>query len=76
MELLQLRYFVEIAKHESMKEASKRLFVSQPSLSQSVRRLEKEHPELRKEDLAEQAGYTSMRSFYRNYHLYNDFTEE
>ena len=42
MELLQLRYFVEIAKHESMKEASKRLFVSQPSLSQSVRRLEKE----------------------------------
>lgn len=41
-----------------------------------VRRLEKEHPELRKEDLAEQAGYTSMRSFYRNYHLYNDFTEE
>lgn len=41
-----------------------------------VRRLETEHPELRKEDLAEQAGYTSMRSFYRNYHLYNDFTED
>jgi AraC-like DNA-binding protein len=41
-----------------------------------VRRLENEHPELRKEDLAEQAGYTSMRSFYRNYHLYNDFREE
>ena len=41
-----------------------------------VRRLEKENPEARKEDLAEQAGYTSMRSFYRNYHLYNDFTEE
>ena len=41
-----------------------------------VRRLETEHPELRKEDMAEQAGYTSMRSFYRNYHLYNDFTED
>lgn len=37
-----------------------------------VRRLEKEHPELRKEELAEQAGYTSMRSFYRNYQLYGD----
>ena len=41
-----------------------------------VRRLEKEHPELRKEELAEQAGYTSMRSFYRNFHLYSDFIEE
>lgn len=38
-----------------------------------VRRLEKEHPESRKEDLAAQAGYTSMRSFYRNYQLYSDF---
>jgi YesN/AraC family two-component response regulator len=37
-----------------------------------VRRLEKENPEARKEDLAEQAGYTSMRSFYRNYNLYSD----
>ena len=42
MELLQLQYFVEIARQESVKEASKRLFVSQPSLSQSVRRLETE----------------------------------
>ena len=42
MELLQLRYFVEIARYESMKEASARLYVSQPSLSQSVRRLENE----------------------------------
>lgn len=42
MELLQLRYFVEIARYESVKEASQRLFVSQPSLSQSIRRLEKE----------------------------------
>ena len=37
-----------------------------------VRWLEKENPEARKEDLAEQAGYTSMRSFYRNYNLYSD----
>ena len=38
-----------------------------------VRKLEREHPELRKEELAEQAGYTSMRSFYRNYQLYGGF---
>lgn len=37
-----------------------------------VRRQEKEHPESRKEELAAQAGYTSMRSFYRNYQLYSD----
>lgn len=37
-----------------------------------VRRLEKENPKARKDDLAEKAGYTSMRSFYRNYHLYGD----
>lgn len=42
MEILQLRYFVEIARHESITQAAQRLFVSQPSLSQSVRRLEKE----------------------------------
>ena len=41
-----------------------------------VRRLEKEHPELRNEELAEKAGYTSMRSFYRNYQLYSHFMEE
>lgn len=40
-----------------------------------VRRLEKENPDARKEDLAEQAGYTSMRSFYRNYNLYSDSKE-
>ncbi|MDY4568401.1 MAG: helix-turn-helix domain-containing protein [Alloprevotella sp.] len=37
-----------------------------------VRRLEKDNPKARKDDLAEKAGYTSMRSFYRNYHLYGD----
>ena len=38
-------------------------------------RLAKENPEVRKQDLAEQAGYTSMRSFYRNYNLYSDHHE-
>lgn len=38
-------------------------------------RLAKENPEVRKQDLAEQAGYTSMRSFYRNYNLYSDYHE-
>lgn len=42
MELLQLRYFVEIARNESVKKASEQLLVSQPSLSQSMKRLEKE----------------------------------
>lgn len=37
-----------------------------------VKRLEKEHTELRKDELAAKAGYTSMRSFYRNYNLYSD----
>ena len=32
--------------------------------------LERQNPGIRKEDLAQQAGYTSMRSFYRNYNLY------
>lgn len=36
-----------------------------------VRKLEQENPKARKQDLAEQAGYTSMRSFYRNYNLFS-----
>ena len=42
MELLQLQYFVEIAKLESVTNTAKKLRVSQPSLSQTMRRLEKE----------------------------------
>ena len=42
MELLQLRYFVEIAKSESVTNAAQKLRVSQPSLSQTMRRLEQE----------------------------------
>ena len=37
-----------------------------------VKRIEKENPEAPKQELAEKAGYTSMRSFYRNYNLYSD----
>lgn len=37
-----------------------------------VKRLENENPEALKQDLAEKAGYTSMRSFYRNYNLYHN----
>lgn len=36
------------------------------------KKLEKEFPNALKQELAEKAGYTSMRSFYRNYHLYSD----
>ena len=42
MELLQLQYFLETAKHGSMTKAAESLYVSQPSLSQTIRRLEKE----------------------------------
>lgn len=42
MELQQLRYFVEIARQESMTRAARILYVSQPSLSQCIRRLEDE----------------------------------
>lgn len=42
MELLQLKYFVEIAKQESVTNAAQKLHVSQPSLSQTMHRLEKE----------------------------------
>lgn len=42
MELQQLRYFVEIARQESVTRAARTLYVSQPSLSQCIRRMEKE----------------------------------
>ena len=37
-----------------------------------VIKLEQENPKARKQDLAEHVGYTSMRSFYRNYNLFKD----
>ncbi len=42
MELRQLEYFLAIAEHGNMTEASKALHVSQPSLSVSLRSLEEE----------------------------------
>jgi len=42
MTLQQMRYVVEIAERGSMNEAAKSLFISQPSLSGSIRELEKE----------------------------------
>ena len=42
MELLQLRYFDVIARCENISRAAEELHVSQPSLSGSLLRLEKE----------------------------------
>lgn len=42
MTLQQLRYAVEVANRGSMNEAAKKLFVSQPSLSNAIRELERE----------------------------------
>ncbi|WP_168118998.1 LysR family transcriptional regulator [Paenibacillus sp. HB172176] len=41
MEFLQLKYFQAVARHEHMTMAAKELNVSQPSLSNSIHRLEK-----------------------------------
>lgn len=42
MELQQLRYFVEIAKTQNISAAAKKLYIAQPSLSQTLKRLETE----------------------------------
>lgn len=42
MTLQQLKYIIEIVKSSSMSEAAKRLYISQPSLSNSVKELENE----------------------------------
>ena len=42
MEILQLKYFLEVAKYESITRAAESLHISQPSLSQLIGRLEKE----------------------------------
>ena len=42
MDLLQLRYFCEIAKQESVSKAASILHVSQPSLSKSLSTLERD----------------------------------
>ena len=42
MKLQQLRYVVKVAECGSITEASRRLFVSQPSITASIRDLENE----------------------------------
>ena len=42
MELLQLQYFAEVARLESFTKAAQSLHISQPALSQTVKRLENE----------------------------------
>jgi DNA-binding transcriptional LysR family regulator len=42
MDLLQLRYFRVVARVEHMTKAAEELFIAQPSLSKTIRRLEKE----------------------------------
>lgn len=42
MELLQLRYFLEVARSRHVTKTAKRLHVSQPAVSQALRRLEAE----------------------------------
>ena len=42
MDLLQLRYFRVVARAEHMTKAAEELFIAQPSLSKTIRRLEKE----------------------------------
>lgn len=42
MTLQQLKYAITVADHQSMNEAAKELFISQPSLSNAMKELEKE----------------------------------
>ena len=40
MQMQQLRYFLEIAKEKNISAAAKNLYLSQPSLSQQIMKLE------------------------------------
>ena len=42
MTLQQLRYVIEVAEKRSISGASKSLFISQPSLTNAIKELEKE----------------------------------
>lgn len=42
MKLSQIRYFLEVAKYRNITQASKRLYVSQPTITVAIKELEKE----------------------------------
>ena len=42
MEINQLKYFCMVAKHQNISKASRKMYVTQPTLSQSIKRLENE----------------------------------
>lgn len=42
MELRQLEYFCEAAKHQHISKAADALFISQPALSRAIKNLEEE----------------------------------
>ena len=42
MTLQQLKYVIEVSRSRSISKAAQNLFISQPSLSNSIRELEKE----------------------------------
>ena len=48
MELLQLEYFYAVAQNQHMTRTAEQLHIAQPSLTQSIRRLEKEMKEASK----------------------------
>lgn len=42
MDIQQIRYFLEVAKHQSYSKAAQRLFVTQPVLTRCIKKMEKE----------------------------------
>ena len=48
MELMQLEYFYAVAQNQHMTRTAEQLHIAQPSLTQSIRRLEKEMKEASK----------------------------
>ena len=42
MDIKQLMYFISIVEHHSFSDAAKSLFITQPTLSQTIKKLEQE----------------------------------
>ncbi len=63
MELRELRYFLAIAKYESISRAAEALYVTQPNLSRQMKKLEDETGR----QLIERGSFRPRRGrFYRN----------